>query len=71
MRRLTRAALVAGLTVWALGAGSGCADDCGEAASLCEDCEGPNGNCESRFDDASAEYCAEAVRVYEASCGTE
>jgi hypothetical protein len=54
-----------GATCWAA---SGCAADCQEAKDLCEICEPEaSGNC-GRFDDASSDYCSEAVDDYEANC---
>jgi hypothetical protein len=60
--------LSAGAVAAALTFVSGCGGDCQEAKDLCEICESPStGNC-GRFDDASSDYCAEAVADYEANC---
>ena len=43
----------------------GCADDCSQAESLCEDC----GDIEcDRFQNVPADHCTEAVGAYELSC---
>jgi hypothetical protein len=47
---------------------AGCAPACDEAASLCKECELVTDDCDSRFDQASVDYCEGAVEVYEQSC---
>ena len=48
---------------------SGCAPACDEAADRCKECELVTDDCDSRFEDASSDYCEGAVDVYERSCG--
>lgn len=52
--------------------GTGCADTCGEAESLCVECEGgtpdADANCEATFGDANAEFCEQAIATYESNC---
>lgn len=47
---------------------AGCRDDCDAAIDLCKECEIDPGRCEATFRDGPTEFCAEAVKSYEASC---
>jgi len=46
---------------------TGCASACSEAVSLCEQCDPPTVNCDNTFNNATEEFCEEAVATYQIS----
>ena len=62
--------MVAAAAVMLTFLGTACGGACDDAIALCEDCELEvvKADCEGRFDEASTEYCEQAVETYEQSC---